>query len=70
MPAMKKAAQAAGRPIRTLEDRAALVFLDHRFATGRCQNYLPSWIRDNLKILPDEDGAIGRELSIFFKKPC
>jgi DNA excision repair protein ERCC-2 len=70
MPAMKKAAQAAGRPIRTLEDRAALVFLDHRFASGRCQTYLPSWIRDNLKIFPDEDGAIGRELSIFFKKPC
>jgi DNA excision repair protein ERCC-2 len=70
LPAMKKASQAAGRPIRTLEDRAALVFLDYRFATGRCKTYLPPWIRDNLKIFPDEDGAIGRELSVFFKKPC
>jgi len=70
LPAMKKASQAAGRPIRTLEDRAAMVFLDYRFATWRCQSFLPSWIRDNLRIFPDESGAIGRELSIFFKKPC
>jgi DNA excision repair protein ERCC-2 len=70
LPAMKKASQAAGRPIRTLEDKAAMVFLDYRFAAEHCQTYLPSWIRENLKIFPDEDGAIGRELSIFFKKPC
>jgi DNA excision repair protein ERCC-2 len=70
LPAMKKASQAAGRPIRTLEDKAAMVFLDQRFATPCNQSYLPSWIRDNLKILRDEDGQIARELSLFFKKPC
>jgi DNA excision repair protein ERCC-2 len=70
LPAMKKASQAAGRPIRTLEDKAALVFLDYRFAAGHCRTYLPSWIRENLRIFPDEDGAIGRELSLFFRKPC
>ena len=30
LPAMKKASQAAGRPIRTLDDRGAIVFLDTR----------------------------------------
>lgn len=70
LPAMKKASQAAGRPIRTLEDRAAIVFLDYRFATRFCQSYLPSWIQDHLKVVPDEDGAIARELSLFFKKSC
>jgi DNA excision repair protein ERCC-2 len=70
LPAMKKASQAAGRPIRSLEDRAALVFLDYRFAAGQCRTCLPSWIRDNLRVFPDEDGAIGRELSLFFSKPC
>jgi DNA excision repair protein ERCC-2 len=70
LPAMKKASQAAGRPIRTLEDRAAMVFLDCRFATAYCQSFLPSWVRDNLKILPDEDGAITREPSSFFRKAC
>jgi DNA excision repair protein ERCC-2 len=68
LPAMKKASQTAGRPIRTLEDKGAMIFLDYRFATDYCRSFLPSWIRDNLKILQDEDGAITHELSSFFKR--
>jgi len=70
LPAMKKASQAAGRPIRTLEDKGAMVFLDYRFATPYNQGFLPTWIRDNLKILPDEDGIIAEELDRFFIKAC
>jgi DNA excision repair protein ERCC-2 len=67
LPAMKKACQAAGRPIRSLEDRGAMIFLDYRFAAQYCQSFLPSWIHDNLRVLPDEDNVIARELSLFFK---
>ena len=70
LPAMKKASQAAGRPIRTLEDRGAMTFLDYHFATIYCRRFLPPWIRENLKILPDKDGAITSELRHFFKKVC
>jgi len=66
IPALKKAAQAAGRPIRSLEDRGAIIFLDHRFATPYCQHYLPAWIKRGLKTLPDEDDAITRELQRFY----
>jgi DNA excision repair protein ERCC-2 len=66
VPALKKAAQAAGRPIRTLEDRGAIVFLDHRFATAYCQSFLPLWIRRGIKTLPDEDDAITHELKEFY----
>jgi DNA excision repair protein ERCC-2 len=66
VPAMKKAAQAAGRPIRTLEDRGAIIFLDQRFATSFCQDYLPVWIRRGLRVLPDRDGIVGEELKRFF----
>ena len=45
LPAMKKASQAAGRPIRTLDDRGAIVFLDYRFATSYCRSFLP--VMDN-----------------------
>lgn len=68
IPAMKRASQAAGRPIRTLEDRGAMIFLDHRFATPYCDRFLPLWIRKSLKILPDEDGIIALELDRFFRK--
>jgi DNA excision repair protein ERCC-2 len=67
IPAMKKACQAAGRPIRGLEDRGAMVFLDDRFSSQYCQSFLPSWIRNNLKTLPEVDGAIGSELRHFFE---
>jgi DNA excision repair protein ERCC-2 len=67
VPALKKAAQAAGRPIRTLEDRGAIIFLDQRFATPYCQHYLPVWLRREMKTLPDQDNAIASELKEFFK---
>jgi len=66
LPALKKASQAAGRPIRTLNDRGAVIFLDYRFATQHCRRFLPFWIRRDMKTLPDEDGSIARELILFF----
>lgn len=68
IPAMKRASQAAGRPIRTLEDNAAMIFLDYRFSTRYCQRFLPLWIRENLRVLPSSNGAIRRELDRFFRK--
>jgi DNA excision repair protein ERCC-2 len=67
LPAMKKASQAAGRPIRTLEDRGAIVFLDYRFATSYCSSFLPSWMRNGLKVLPYGDKVLAREIHGFFK---
>ena len=69
LPALKKASQAAGRPIRTLDDKGAIIFLDYRFATIYCQRFLPNWIRRNIKTLPDEDGRIAKELMLFFGFP-
>ncbi|MEM4703801.1 MAG: ATP-dependent DNA helicase [Candidatus Bathyarchaeia archaeon] len=70
LPAMKKASQSAGRPIRRLEDKGAIVFLDHRFASSYCRSFLPLWLRENLRVLPDVDGALGEELDRFFRKAC
>ena len=66
VPALKKASQTAGRPIRSLEDKGAIIFLDFRFATKYCQLLLPLWIRRGMKTLPDEDGAIAEELILFY----
>jgi DNA excision repair protein ERCC-2 len=69
LPAMKKASQCAGRPIRTLDDKAAIIFLDYRFASGYCKSFLPSWVLKDLKILPAADGILSKEISVFFKQP-
>jgi DNA excision repair protein ERCC-2 len=66
LPAMKKASQSAGRPIRTLKDKGAIVFLDYRFATYFCRGFLPSWINERLKIIPNEDELLSQEIREFF----
>jgi DNA excision repair protein ERCC-2 len=67
LPAMKKASQAAGRPIRTLDDKGAIVFLDSRFSQNYCRSFLPSWISNGMKTLPDIDGVLAQEIKAFFK---
>ncbi len=68
LPAMKKASQAAGRPIRTLEDRGAIIFLDHRFSSNYCRSFLPLWVRNGLRLVANEEGALAKELDNFFTK--
>ena len=67
LPALKKASQAAGRPVRTLEDWGAIVFLDYRFATNYCRRFLPSWIKNEMRILPYGSQILALEISKFFK---
>lgn len=67
LPAMKKASQSAGRPIRTLNDKGAIIFMDHRFATYYCRAFLPSWMSEGLKLIPNEDNVLSKEIENFFK---
>jgi DNA excision repair protein ERCC-2 len=66
LPAMKKASQAAGRPIRTLEDMAAIIFMDQRFTSNYCRSFLPLWVRKDMKTIPDKPGALAQEVYDFF----
>jgi DNA excision repair protein ERCC-2 len=68
LPAMKKASQCAGRPVRTPEDRGAIIFLDSRFATSYCKRFLPSWVLRDLKVLPPADGLLSSNLKNFFSR--
>ncbi|WP_287583414.1 helicase C-terminal domain-containing protein, partial [Candidatus Borrarchaeum sp.] len=67
IPAMRRASQAAGRPIRSLTDRGAIIFLDYRFATPYLRGYLPGWIRENTSVIPYEPNLLGEHLRIFFE---
>jgi Rad3-related DNA helicase len=63
---MKKASQSAGRPIRTLKDKGAIIFLAYRFATYFCRSFLPSWMSEKLKVLPNEDEVLSKEIREFY----
>ncbi len=67
LPAMKKASQAAGRPVRSLDDWGAIVFLDYRFSTSYCRSFLPSWVSNHMKVLRPGDHILAREIQRFFK---
>ncbi|NLE05718.1 MAG: ATP-dependent DNA helicase [Crenarchaeota archaeon] len=68
LPAMKKASQCAGRPVRTLDDRGAIIFMDYRYASGYCKSFLPAWALRDIKILPPTEGLLAKEIHDFFNK--
>lgn len=68
IPAIRKAAQAAGRPFRSPSDKGAIILLDYRFATKYCRRYLPDWIRRKLRTIKYSRGKLAEELAIFFGK--
>ncbi|MHA1258886.1 MAG: helicase C-terminal domain-containing protein [Candidatus Heimdallarchaeaceae archaeon] len=56
IPALTRASQAAGRPIRSLEDFAVIVLLDYRYARHYYKKHLPTWLKQNLHVVqPDKD---------------
>ncbi len=66
LPAMTRAIQAAGRPVRRLEDRGAIVFLDQRFATPYLRRFLPAWLSEVLEVVPDDPSTVAERVHSFF----
>ncbi len=64
-PAMQRANQAAGRPIRKEKDKGALIFLDSRFKSKK--KWISDWIRKEVEVIPDEIGAISQRLRNFWR---
>ncbi|MBY9016654.1 MAG: DEAD/DEAH box helicase family protein [Candidatus Lokiarchaeota archaeon] len=65
-PAIQRANQASGRPIRKISDKGALIFMDSRFKAKL--KWISDWIRNEIEIVPDKPNAIIRNLSRFWGK--
>jgi DNA excision repair protein ERCC-2 len=63
-PAIQRANQASGRPIRKITDKGAIVFLDSRFKAKN--KWISEWIRDELEIIPDKPNALIQTLHPFW----
>lgn len=66
LPAMTRAVQAAGRPVRRLDDRGAIVLLDQRFATPYLSRFIPSWLKETLQGVPDDPDVVAHRVESFF----
>ncbi|MFX1314370.1 MAG: helicase C-terminal domain-containing protein [Promethearchaeota archaeon] len=63
-PAIQRANQASGRPIRKLSDKGSLIFMDSRFKSK--YQWISEWIKTELKVVPDRNNAIVKELYPFW----
>jgi DNA excision repair protein ERCC-2 len=63
-PAIKRANQASGRPIRKLEDKGVIILLDNRF--NKYRSLLSKWIVDNMITLSNEPKKIADEIREFY----
>ncbi len=66
LPAMTRAVQAAGRPVRTMTDRGAIVFLDQRFGTQYLKRFMPSWLVEVIEEVPDDPEVVSDRVKTFF----
>ncbi|MFO7837270.1 MAG: helicase C-terminal domain-containing protein [Candidatus Thorarchaeota archaeon] len=67
LPAMTRAIQAAGRPVRKLDDKGIIAFLDQRFATGYLKRFMPNWLLEVTHTLPDNPDMVEDEVRGFFR---
>ncbi|MFW9962129.1 MAG: helicase C-terminal domain-containing protein [Candidatus Sifarchaeia archaeon] len=66
LPAMTRAIQAAGRPVRRLDDRGVIVLLDQRFSTPYLNRFIPSWLSDITQVIPDDSEITSHQVESFF----
>ena len=67
-PAAMRASQAAGRPLRSLKDRAAIILMDTRFGQPPIKFGFPSWIQENMEVVSSEPEEVGRRIKKFHGK--
>jgi DNA excision repair protein ERCC-2 len=66
LPAMTRAIQAAGRPVRRLDDKGVIVLLDQRFGTPYLSRFIPSWLADVTQVIPDDPEVTSHQVESFF----
>ncbi len=64
-PAIQRANQASGRPIRKIEDKGAIIFMDSRFKQKA--KWISEWVRKEIEIVPDKPNALLQNLNSFWK---
>lgn len=63
-PAMQRANQASGRPIRKLTDKGAIIFMDGRFVKKK--QWIAPWVQKQIRIIPDKKGKLGETIARFW----
>jgi len=63
-PAIQRANQASGRPIRKIDDKGAIIFMDERFKDK--YNWISEWVRTEIELISNKDNSIYQSLYPFW----
>ena len=63
-PAIQRANQASGRPIRKAEDKGAIIFMDRRFKNNYM--WISNWVKKEIEVVPDKKNSIIQHLYPFW----
>jgi DNA excision repair protein ERCC-2 len=66
MPAFRRANQAAGRPIRTINDKGVIILLDYRYNIPFYKRFLSTWLKRKIITLPDEPERLANAIRQFW----
>ncbi|MHA1561445.1 MAG: helicase C-terminal domain-containing protein [Promethearchaeota archaeon] len=77
IPALQRANQACGRPIRKMDDKGLIVLMDKKMDDkglivlmdnrfGQHRIYLSDWIQQSIKKIPNSTAIMKREVQSFF----
>lgn len=66
IPAVNRASQGAGRAVRSLSDKAFILFLDFRFNQRNIKHILPGWISENMTEISSDPQEIRKFARQFF----
>ena len=64
-PAMQRANQASGRPIRKESDKGVIVFMDDRFKDK--MGWISEWVRKEIKLVLDKKGILTNSIGKFWR---
>ncbi len=64
-PAIQRANQASGRPIRKIKDKGAIIFMDSRFKQKA--KWISEWVRKEIEVVPDKPNVLLQNLNSFWK---
>ncbi len=66
IPAVNKASQAAGRAVRSLDDRAFILLVDFRYGSYQVKRNLPKWLQQSLEKIDSDPSIIEKAVRSFF----
>lgn len=65
-PAMQRANQASGRPIRKVTDKGAIIFMDSRFKQK--YQWIADWVKKVVEVIPDKQNTLTQHLYPFWNE--